>query len=140
MILRQLREKNGWMFADYEATYRYGWNFVLKAAQYIIDADFMDDLQRVATADIAGDKDKEWLEEVRSAGNKLVDCPNVSAEQGVLIVSGLSRIMGCPMQIMFYNQTDHVCLTTPKKEMFAEDNDVFTKYMDSIEINVYKTL
>ena len=48
MLLKGIHEENGWMFADYQATWKYGYDFMLDAAQTVIDMDFMDRLQRVA--------------------------------------------------------------------------------------------
>ena len=71
MIFRGIKENNGWMTAEYSATWRYGYDFMLDAAQIIIDTDFMDKLQRVATAETAGACDVERIDEVRERSARL---------------------------------------------------------------------
>lgn len=138
MIFRGIKENNGWMTAEYSATWRYGYDFMLDAAQIIIDTDFMDKLQRVATAETAGACDAERIDEVRRCGNVLRDCQSVCQECGVLTVSGVSGIMECPVQFVFYNQTDVVRLFCPFKQYFEDHGErVFDNYMNSIEIKAY---
>lgn len=138
MLLREIHEDNGWMFADYQATWKYGYGFMLDAAQAVIDMDFRDKLQRVAVGSIAGAGQEECIVEVHAAGDVLRNCSKVANENGVLIVSGLSNIMGCSVQLMFYNQTNVIRLCTPFKKIFEEGGDnAFTTYLSSIEIKAY---
>ena len=113
MIFKGLKENNGWMMAEYSATWAYGYDFMLDAAQTIID-------------------------EVRVHGGVLRDCPSVCGECGVLTVSGVSGIMECPVQFVFYNQTNLVRLYCPFRQYFKEHGEhVFDNYMNSIEIKAY---
>ena len=138
MIFKGLKENNGWMMAEYSATWAYGYDFMLDAAQTIIDTDFQDKLQRVATAEVAGAGDIERIDEVRVHGGVLRDCPSVCGECGVLTVSGVSGIMECPVQFVFYNQTNLVRLYCPFRQYFKEHGEhVFDNYMNSIEIKAY---
>lgn len=138
MLLREVREENGWMFADYQETWRYSYDFMLDAAQAVINMDFQDNLQRVAIGLLSESKQEECIEEVRASGNILRNCEKVAHENGVLIVSGVSRIMECPVQLMFYNQTNVIRLCTPFKKVFEEGGDnAFTTYLSSIEIKAY---
>ncbi len=138
MIFKGLQENNGWMIAEYSATWRYGYDFMLDAAQTVIDTDFQDNLQRVAVASLAGANNIEKLDEVAAAGKALRNCPSFQKEQGVLAVSGVSKMMECPVQLMFFNQTDLVRLLSPGKEYFQKHGEhVFDNYMNSIEIVAY---
>lgn len=138
MIFRGLKENNGWMVVDYSATWRYGYDFMLDAAQMIIDTDFQSNLQRVATSEIVGAPDVERIEEVRAHHNILRDCDSVKEECGTLTLAGISRIMECPVQFTFFNQTNVVRLFCPIKQMFEEHGEhVFDNYMNSIEIKAY---
>lgn len=144
MIFKGLRncavpgENGGWMMAEYSATWTYGYDFMLDAAQVIIDTDLQDQLQRVATAELAGAKVIERIDEVKACGNILRDCEAVSRECGVLTVSGISGIMECPVQFVFFNQTNLVRLFCPFKQYFEEHGEhVFDNYMNSIEIKAY---
>lgn len=138
MIFRELHENNGWMFADYTATWNYGYDFMLDVAQTLIDDDFQEKLQRLAVGRIAGAGQTELLDQVLKADRILRNCPSVVNENGVLIVSGISRIMECPLQIMLYNQTNAVRLCTPIKAVFEKHGEhVFDNYMNSMEIKAY---
>ena len=138
MLLKEVHEENGWMLADYRATWKYGYDFMLDAAQTAIDSDFGENLQRVAVGVLAGGRQEECIDEVRKARNVLRNSRKVSEEHGLLVVSGMSRLMECPIQLMFYNQSDLIRLCTPFKRIFDEyGNNVFTTYMCSIEIRAY---
>lgn len=138
MVLQKVNNEDIWVMVDYQATWRYGYDFMLDAAQTIIDIDFQDKLERVAVAEIAGAPNKEKLEEVRNSGNILRNCPEVSRESGVLTVSGISSVTECPLQIVFFNQTNVVRLFCPIKQIFEKHGDhVFDNYINSIEIKAY---
>lgn len=140
MLLKKVYKDNGWMLADYQATWRYGYDFMLDAAQTVIDTDLKDELQRVAVGRIAGAGQEECIDDVRAAGNILRDCPKTAEENGVLIISGISRIMGVPVQLMFYDQTNIIRLCTPDKSIFKKQGEnAFTTYLSSMEINAYCT-
>lgn len=135
MIFNEIREDKGWTIVDYNSTWKYGYDFMLDAAQAIIDTDFQDDLQRVAVSSAA---QRECLDEVRRADNDLRKCPITNQECGTLIISGFSRIMECPVQFMFFNQTNLVRLCSPSRKYFDDNgNDVFNNYLNSVEIRAY---
>lgn len=135
MILKGIKENNGWMIAEYSSTWYYGYDFMLDAAQVIIDTDFQNNLQRVA---VEGTEDVEKLDEVMACGNVLRDCQSLCEECNALIVAGISKIMECPVQFVFFNQTNFVRLSCPIKQYFEEHGEhVFDNYMNSIEIKAY---
>ena len=149
MTLKVYKEENGWISIDYAATWRYGYDFMLDAAQSLLP-DFGDDLQRVAKAETAGVPFVEIIDEVKASGGILRDCKALSGECGVLAVAGISAVMECPMQVVFYNQTNIVRLdipiaqipeNAPARKVFDERKDgyqrTFDCFMDSIEIKAY---
>lgn len=126
------------MLVDYTSTWAYGYDFMLDAAQVIIDTDFKEQLNRVATGVISGAAQIERIEEAVANGNVLRKCPNISQECGVLILSGMSSVMGVPLQFMFYNQLNHVRVFCPSKTFFEKHGEhVLDNYMNSIEIKAY---
>ncbi len=140
MLLRKIERKNHWFFADYQATWRYGYDFMLDAAQAVIDGDFKDGLERVAIGGTAGGGQTECIDDVYRSGNKLRSCGKLKEEQGVLIIAGESRIMECPVQLMLYNQTDVIRLCIPESfgHIFKKGGDnAFTTYLCSMEIKAY---
>lgn len=141
MIFKGINEDNGWIIADYDATWGYGYDFMLEAAQVIIDTDFGENLQQVAVSMIAGARDEVITDEVRKANNVLRDCPKAAEEHGTLGVAGISKTMECPVKIVFFNQTHVVRLFCPNKKLFDEHGErVFDRYMDSVELRAHIAL
>ena len=133
-----IKNYDGWIQVDYKATWRYGYDFMLDAVQVIIDTDFQSDVQRLAVAEIAGGNNTEILTEAKLVGMDLRNCAAASKECGALTVAGISNIMECPVQIVFFNQTDRVRLFCPVAEYFEKNGErVFDNYMDSVEIKAY---
>lgn len=138
MIYQGVHEENGWLVIDYMATWAYGYDFMLDAAQAIINTDFKDNTMRVGSAQVRGGQEIEHLEEAKSHGLVLRDCESLKEEKGVLLVGGQSSIMGIRMQVAFFNQSNVVKLYSNAKSFFAEHGQqVFDNYMNSIEINAY---
>lgn len=146
MTLKAFKEDGGWIAVDYAATWRYGYDFMLDAAQVLLE-DFGDDLQRFATAEIAGGTFVNITEKI---GKNVRDCKELSKECGVIAVAGISKVMECPLQVVFYNQTNAIALDVPVSQMpeshparkiFDERKDgyehTFDCYMDSVEIKAY---
>lgn len=145
MIFKGINEDDGWITMRYSATWVYGFDFMLDAAQVVL-RDFGKDLQRVAISEIAGDSPTEIVEEVMDCNGILRKCESLSEECGTLVVAGVSGIMECPIQIKFFNQTHTVALyipigqipdNNPIKNEIAENAHIFDNYMNSIEIKAY---
>ncbi|MBQ8297259.1 MAG: hypothetical protein IJX77_05690 [Ruminococcus sp.] len=138
MIFQRITEDDGWMIAEYRATWQYGYDFMLDAAQTIIESDFQEKLQRVAVAEMPGAPYQERMDDVIAAGYKLRNCPAVSSECSALIIAGESKLMETPVQFIFFNQSNIVRICCPSKEYFEKHgNDVFANYMNSVEIKAY---
>lgn len=149
MTLKSFEEDGGWLTIDYAATWNYGYDFMLDAARVLLE-DFGNDLQRFGKAEIAGEKTAAITDEVMECGGRLRKCDALADECGVISVAGISRVMECPLQITFYNQTNAVVLDIPIAQM-PEDHPArqrfdrkvegyehtFDCYMDSIEIKAY---
>ena len=138
MIFRNIRTDDGWIIVDYTTTWDYGYDFMLNAAQIIIDDDFRDGTQRIAVSQLVGEQNKEILDKVKLSGMKLRDCAQSEKECGVLTIAGISSIMDCPFQLVFFNQTNRVRLFCPVPEYFKQYGDhVFDNYLNSVEIKAY---
>lgn len=137
MIFKEFDNDGDWVCVKYAATWRYGYDFMLDAAQAILD-DFKDNVQRVAKYGSIGAKPQELLESVRACGGVLGKCGELAEECSSIAVAGISGIMECPIQIVFYNQTNAVRLDCPVKKIFDEHGErVFDNYMNSVEIKAY---
>ena len=138
MIYQGMKEVNDWIMVEYHSTWSYGYDFMLDAAQVIIDTDFKEKTQRFAVAEIAGAEDQERLTELKAENYIIRNCDTSKREHGVLIISGISDIMESPIQVMFFNQTNIVRLFCPYKKYFEIHGEhVFDNYMNSVEIKAY---
>lgn len=137
MVFKSFDSEGDWVHVEYAATWRYGYDFMLDAAQVLL-ADFGGGLQRFAKYEISGAKPVEIVDEVKSRGGVLRECEALEDECGAIAVAGVSGVMECPIQITFYNQTNAVMLACPIKAIFEEHGEhVFDHYMDSVEIKAY---
>lgn len=137
MVFKKISTDGDWATVEYAATWRYGYDFMLDAAQVILP-DFGGNLQRFARFEIAGGKSEEIVTQVKACGGDLRSCTALEKECGAIAVAGISGIMECHVQIMFFNQTNTVLLDCPIKGYFEEHGEhVFDNYMNSIEIKAY---
>lgn len=140
MIFREFKaEENGWVTVFYTGTWKSGWDFMLDAVQNIVE-DFGGNLQKIAYSELAvqGAEDFDVLAEVRSHGGKLRECESLKTERGVLSAAGISAVMECPFQLVFFNQSATVRLDSPLKKFFDEHGEhVFDNYLNSVEIKAY---
>lgn len=137
MIFKKIDKDGDWVRVEYAATWRYGYDFMLDAAQAVIN-DFGNEVQRVARYGGLSEKPLEIADKVKACGGKLRNCGELDEECGTIAVAGISRIMECPVQLLFFNQTNVVRLDCPIKRIFEEHGErVFDNYMNSIEINAY---
>lgn len=136
MLFREFDKEGDWVCVEYAATWRYGYDFMLDAAQVILD-DFKDSVQRFAKYESMSEKPLEILEDIKKC-DRLRSCKALEEECGAIAVAGRSGIMECPIQLVFFNQTNVVRLDCPIKKIFDDHGEhVFDNYMNSIEIKAY---
>ncbi len=137
MLFKGLNNEDSWVVVAYAATWRYGYDFMLDAAQIMLD-DLKDGLQRFAKFEILNEKPTEIVEEVKACGGRLRDCKALDDECAAIAVAGISSTMECPVQLMFFNQTNVVRLNCPVQKIFDDHGEhVFDNYVNSIEIKAY---
>lgn len=137
MVFKEFDNEGDWVRVEYAATWKYGYDFMLDAAQVIL-ADLGSGLQRFAKYEIVGANPVEIVGEVKACGGRLRECKALEEECGAIALAGISSIMECPIQIVFFNQTNVVRLDCPIKAIFEEHGEhVFDHYMDSVEIKAY---
>lgn len=137
MVFKEFDNEGDWVHVEYEATWKYGYDFMLDATQVIL-ADLGGGLQRFAKYEIVGANPVDIIGEVKACGGRLRECKALEGECGAIALAGISGIMECPIQITFFNQTNMVRLDCPIKAIFEEHGEhVFDHYMDSVEIKAY---
>ena len=89
----------------------YGWSTMIDWAEYVRTAD-INDVQQVTTSTIAGGRDVDVTSEYKEAGS-VKAMKSLSAEQGVLSIAGMSKVLRAPMKILWFNQTQVLRFFTP---------------------------
>lgn len=137
MLFKEIKTESDWTIVEYRTTWPYDYEFVLDAAQELIDTDFHDSVERLAVSDESG-KERELLQSVKMCGFDLRKCPASARENAALSIAGKSRAMESAFQLVFCTGTDSVRLCSPNGDYFKENGEhVFDNYMNSIEIKAY---
>ena len=124
MLLRDLREQDGWIYSSWDLTYPTGWEGILKAAETIYE--YYTGCEVLADGSHAPLRTSKDIASIPEVGN--------------LTVRGLSTILGVPVMITFYNQTRAVEVLVAAASDEFKDTDYrkfnisMCQYMDSIEL------
>lgn len=127
MLLREYKEKNGWVLSRWELTYNTGWNNILKGVTKMYN--FYDN------PEILCDKKQVNVENVNSISK--------IKESSYLVLRGISNILKVPISITFYNQLKVIEVSVSmdsdkfKEINYEKLNKSLCQYMDSIEINMF---
>lgn len=101
-ILRDKKKANGWTQYDYQWPGRYGFDYMVKIAQWLI----WDGLEpKTLTTGSLGGKETEHIQEWEE--KRYVE-KSVGAEAGYLGIGGFHRYVPAPVKVYFYNQTNVV--------------------------------
>ena len=137
IFVAKKKEENGWVSAGYTTTWRMGYDIMLDMTQVIIDNDFKDSVERLDIDPGRGGY-IHCIDELKAHGGVVRDCPTVCQESAAIIVSGHSSIWDCPLQLKMLNQTNQIVLWVPTNDLFYEEgNNVYTTYLNSMEILTY---
>lgn len=132
-------QEDGWVKVYYTGTWENKWDFMLDALQRII-VDFGEELHKVAYNDRKeqGSEDIDILAEVKSHGGNLRECESLKTERGILSAAGISSVLICPYQIVFFNHSPSVRIDSPYKKYFDEHGEhIFDNFLNSVEIKAY---
>ncbi|ERK59225.1 hypothetical protein HMPREF1983_00600 [Gemella bergeri ATCC 700627] len=130
MLLLGVEKENGWLFAEYRLTYRVGWKHICKAVNLAYD--YYDNIEILVDDKIINIHSKEEVLKIKEAGK--------------MTIRGISKVVGVPLMITFFNQLQAVrcsvgCVT---EEFQAAEYEKFNKslaqYMDSLEIAMYRQI
>lgn len=101
-ILRDKKKANGWTQYDYQWPGRYGFDYMVKIAQWLI----WDGLEpKTLTTGSLGGKETEHIQAWEE--KRYVE-KSVGAETGYLGIGGFHRYVPAPVKVYFYNQTNVV--------------------------------
>lgn len=104
----------------------YGWDYMVDSAAYMESAD-LDDISTVTVAEMANMPATELIEYYREYSGNLKEFAQLSEEQGELAVGGISRVLKCPVKIVWFNQSRVLRLFT-----IIDDEVLLTKYIETV--------
>ncbi len=128
MMLIDVKENNGWLFSEWQLTYRVGWEHICKAVSAVYDS-FVNPEILVNHSEVSINSKQDILSIHESAN---------------LMIRGLSDILHVPVMITFYNQTNiaKVIVGAASKEFSNADYQRFNvsmcQFLDSVELAMYR--
>ena len=128
MLLLGVEKENGWLLAEYSLTYRVDWEHICKGVKLAYD--YYENVEVLVDDKIVNINSKEQVMDLKEAGK--------------MTIRGMSKIIGVPLMITFFNQLQVArcsvaCVT---EEFQVADYEKFNKslaqYMDSLEIAMFR--
>ena len=128
MLLLGVEKENGWLLAEYSLTYRVDWKHICKGVKLAYD--YYENVEVLVDDKIVNINSKEQVMDLKEAGK--------------MTIRGISKIIGVPLMITFFNQLQVArcsvaCVT---EEFQVADYEKFNKslaqYMDSLEIAMFR--
>jgi len=138
MLFQGINKNENWVCLDYTTTWKYDYDLALFMAQHIINEDLCEYFQYAATAEERGGDQTECTEQLKAARLALRECNETAYMKGTLAIAGVSRIMGCPLQFLFYADTNHMQVMSPAADFFDKNGEhILDNYLNSVEIMAY---
>ena len=128
MLLLGVEKENGWLLAEYSLTYRVDWKHICKGVKLAYD--YYENVEVLVDDKIVNINSKE----------QVIDL----VEAGKMTIRGISKIIGVPLMITFFNQLQvaRCSVACATEEFQAADYEKFNKslaqYMDSLEIAMFR--
>ena len=128
MLFLGVEKENGWLLAEYSLTYRVDWEHICKGVKLAYD--YYENVEVLVDDKIVNINSKEQVMDLKEAGK--------------MTIRGISKIIGVPLMITFFNQLQVArcsvaCVT---EEFQVADYEKFNKslaqYMDSLEIAMFR--
>ena len=107
----------------------YGWDDMIDWADYVIGAD-LDRIGQVMTGSIG--RDYEITGSFLQHGGTCRATPELQTEQGLLSVAGISRTLGFPVKIAWYNQTRVLTFFT-----VFHDEELMERYAETMVRRIF---
>ncbi|MBO5078034.1 MAG: hypothetical protein J5584_10635 [Clostridia bacterium] len=104
----------------------YGWSYMTGTANYMASAD-LDNVSNLIIEDPDAKQKTELIEQYRESGVSIKDFMPLKEEHGMLTICGISRALGKPVRITWYNQINRFNIVS------TETNEVLIRgYAESI--------
>ena len=127
-FIREIKHTKGkWQQYDVLLEARgYGWDAMVDWATYMEHAD-LDNISTITTSAMANMPETELIDYYRKSQGSIKEFDKLSAEQGVLAIGGISRVLKAPVKIVWFNQTRVLRLFTP-----IDDEELLTRYIETV--------
>lgn len=89
----------------------YGWETMIDWAEYLRTADLVK-LSTIVTTEHIGGRETEHKDEYQKVPGSLGRLPSLAEERASLGIGGISRMLGVPMKVVWFNQTGALRLLT----------------------------
>lgn len=128
MLLVGVKDENAWLISRWNLTYRVGWNHICKAVHSVYD--YYKGLEILIDNKLTEITNKDELLNI--------------GEARTLTFRGNSTIIGVPIMITFYNQTNVVDINVAaatdefKNVTYESLNKSLCQYLDSLELAMYR--
>lgn len=128
MLLLGVKKENDWLLAEYNLTYKVGWENICKAVSLAYE--YYDNVEILVDNNKVNINSKEEIFQLDEART--------------MTIRGVSKIIQVPLMITFFNQLQTVrvsvvCATDEFKEAdYKKFNMSLGQYMDSIELAMYR--
>ena len=127
MLLLGVKKENDWLLAEYNLTYKVGWENICKAVSLAYE--YYDNVEILVDNNKVNINSKEEILQLDEART--------------MTIRGVSKIIQVPLMITFFNQLQTVrvsvaCATDEFQEAdYKKFNMSLGQYMDSIELAMY---
>lgn len=111
----------------------YGWNYMVDSADYMIHAE-LEHIGTVSISKILGGDEKELIDEFHLNGDSLKKMDSLLEESSLLSIGGMSKIVGGPVKIIWFNQTRVLRIFTP-----VNDVDLMNRYAETMIRRTFQT-
>ena len=108
------------------ASQGYGWDYMVDTADYMTKAD-LDQIGTVSVTAAPGGSETERIEEYKAAKDSVKAMKSLSEEASALGIGGISKTIGAPVKIVWFNQTRVIRIFSP-----VDDEDLFRRYMETV--------
>ena len=128
MLLLGVEKENGWLLAEYSLTYRVDWEHICKGVKLAYD--YYENVEVLVDDKIVNINSKEQVMDLKEAGK--------------MTIRGISKIIGVPLMITFFNQLQvarcSVACVTEEFQVadYEKLNKSLAQYMDSLEIAMFR--
>ena len=109
------------------AAQRYGWEYILSSAKYMIGADLCN-IGTISVTPLTGSQTKECIGDFNANGEDICLIAELQNEASMLGVGGMSKALGgMPLKIVWINQTNLIRIMTP-----VDDVEFMIRYMETV--------